>query len=94
MIDAALQLAAAGASAVILWRAEPALNRMRPGTHLMIRVALYLLVIGAVAQLGGVVLGQVPSLATVIVLAGVAVLMVFERRLRELLPPPDTRPFQ
>jgi len=92
MIDMALQIASAAAAGVIVYRAEPALNRMSRQTHIMIRVSIFLLVIGAVAQIGSIVLaGHVPDAAEALLLTGIAVLLSCERRMRVLIPRPRKR---
>lgn len=87
MIDLALQVAAAGASGLILYRAEPALNRMTRKTNIMVRMAMFMLVIGSVAQVGSIVLfGHVPTIPEAILFAGVSALLSCERRVRVLVP--------
>ena len=87
MIDAACQLVACAACAVIAWRTEPALNRMGRCTHILVRFAMHLLLMSAVAQIGAIVLfGQVPGLPAVIMLLGIALLLLCERRVRVLVP--------
>ncbi len=76
------------ACALILWRVEPALNRMACGTRFSVRVALYLVAVGASGQALRILLGHVPDWPTVLLLAGVAALLLCERRLRVLVPPP------
>lgn len=88
MIDAALQIATALAAAVVLARAEPALNRMTARTPQLVRIALVLLVAGAAAKLGAILLlGAVPSAPEALTAAGLALLLLCERRLRVLVPP-------
>lgn len=89
MIDMALQVVAAVAAGVILYRAEPALNRMSRQTHIMVRLSMFLLVVGACAQIGAIVLmGCVPSAPEVILFSGVAALLSCERRMRVLIQRP------
>lgn len=88
MIDAALQIASALSAFVVLLRAEPALGRMSGATHPVVRISLWLLVVGAAARLGSIVLyGTVPTAYEVITAAGVALLLLCERRIRILVPP-------
>lgn len=80
MIDMALQIVSAGAAGVILYRAEPALNRMSGHTHIMVRISMFLLVVASAAQLGSVVLfGHIPSASEALLFAGVASLLSCER---------------
>jgi len=66
---------------IILSSAEPALNRMGGKTGLLPRLAVYLLAVGASAELWCVATGRQPNWSTVILLAGIAV-MLLGRRLR------------
>lgn len=77
-------------ASVIIFRAEPALNRMSPGTPLMIRASFHLLTLGAVAEIAFVLVGDVPSWPAAIMTAGVALLLICEKRLRILCPMPRT----
>lgn len=83
-----LSLASAAASAVILWRAEPALNRMTPATNATVRVAMWLLTVGAAAQLLAITMGTIPQWPTVLLELGAACLLYCERRLRVIIPTP------
>lgn len=88
MIDAALQIASALSAFVVLLRAEPALGRMSRATPHAVRISIWLLVVGAAARLGSIVLyGAVPPAYEVITAAGVALLLLCERRIRILVPP-------
>lgn len=87
MIDAALQIASALSAFVVLLRAEPALGRMSAATHPAVRISIWLLVVGAAARLGSIVLyGATPAIYEAITAAGVALLLC-ERRIRILVPP-------
>ena len=79
------------AAVVIIVRTEPALNRMSRCTPLLIRAAFHLLTLGAIAQIVFILDGDVPTWPMAIVCAGVAVLLICERRLRVLCPPPKRR---
>lgn len=83
-----LSLASAAACAVILLRAEPALNRMSPATSTTVRVAMWLLTVGAAAQLLAITMGTIPQWPTVLLELGVACLLYCERRLRVIIPTP------
>jgi hypothetical protein len=74
------------AALVILVRAEPALNRMSRCTPFMIRASFHLLTLGAVAQIVFIVAGEIPTWPSAFTTAGVAALLVCERRLRLLFP--------
>ena len=87
-----LSIASAAACAVILWRAEPALNRMTRATPGPVRVAMWLLTVGAAAQLLAITMGTAPQWPTVLLELGVACLLYCERRLRVLIPPPRKPP--
>lgn len=89
VLDLVLQVATVLASGVILYRAEPALNRMSGQTRIMVRLSMFLLVVGSVAQIGSIVLmGHVPTSPESILFVGVAALLSCERRMRVLIPAP------
>lgn len=80
----ALNLAAALCAGLILWRTEPALARMGEGTHWMIRYALLLLAAAALGFLLAIANGAMVDFLTLLMLAGIAMLLLCERRLRYL----------
>ncbi len=83
----ATNLAALVFAAVILVRAEPALARMSPCTPWMLRYAFLLLAAGAMAVILMVCTGQVPPAVAILLLtAGLALLLLCDRRMRALLP--------
>ncbi|MFV0662778.1 hypothetical protein [Denitromonas sp.] len=83
-----LQLAMLVCCAVILWRADRAIDAMSTGSRLIVRVAYWALAVGAIAQIGTIVLyGDRPSLPALIVAAGIAGLLAGERRIRSLVAP-------
>lgn len=84
-MTAALQVAMLTACAVIFWRADQAVaclcGTMRP----IVRLGYWALAMGALGQIGLVLLyGDVPSLPAIVVASGAALLMLAERRLRAL----------
>lgn len=81
----ALNLAALVCAILILWRTEPALARMGCRTHWMIRYAMLLLAGGALAVILGIVSGTGIDFTTLLVLAGIALLLLCDRRLRYLI---------
>lgn len=88
MISTLLQLTTIAASAVILTRSEPAINRMGRQTSFLVRMSMHFLTVGAVGEIGSILLfSTVPELATCIVLVGIAALLVCERRVRALTGP-------
>lgn len=92
MIALILQILCIVASIGVLWRAEPALNRMSCDTHIVLRLAVHLLCVGAVAQIGAIWLfSHVPSVPELMMTIGIALLLICERRLRVLVPPPRRR---
>lgn len=86
MIDLAMQVAGVLMCGLILWRAEPTLARMDRYTHMSVRLAMWLATVGAVARLGWIMLGGVPDGISVLMLGGLAMLLMCERRLRILVP--------
>jgi hypothetical protein len=88
MIDLLLQALTAVAALLIFARAEPALNRMSAGTPILLRAAMHLLTVGAVATAGCILLFRyVPTAGQAVTTVGIALLLVCERRLRVLVPP-------
>ena len=85
MIDLTLQTLGFIAAAVIFWRAESVLSHMAPGCRLLVRVAFWLLTVGAAAMAVRLWQGYVPPPAVVLTLTGTALLLVSERRVRALL---------
>lgn len=87
-----LNLAAIGFALLILWRTEPAIARMNRGTHWMIRYALLLLAGGAIGIIVIIPGGAQVDPVTLLMLAGIALLLSCDRRLRALVrhrPPGD-----
>lgn len=83
-----LQLAMLACCAVILWRADRAIDKMSEATRLIVRVGYWALATGAIAQIGALLLyGGRPSLPALIVAAGIATLMAGERRIRTIVAP-------
>lgn len=80
-----INLAAIGLALLILWRTEPALARMNASTHWMIRYALLLLAGGALGIILIVPSGAQIDPVTLLLLAGIALLLICERRLRFLI---------
>lgn len=81
----AAQIVALILFALILWRTEPALNRMgKASPPLMVRVSFILLATGAIAGILGILSGQVPDTPSLILTAGTAALTFCERRIRLL----------
>lgn len=76
-----LALACAG---IILWRTEPALSRMGHQTHWMIRYAMLILAGGSAGIIVGIATGTNIDFITLLILAGIALLLICERRVRYL----------
>lgn len=74
-------------AAIILWRTEPALNRMSRSTHSMVRYAVLLLAAGALAMILYTLAGDPPNIATLLLSGGIALMLICERRVRVLIPP-------
>ena len=90
--DLASQAVAMIACGIIIWRVEPALNRMNRGSSLLINTALYLIFAAALCAAWEVVVGgAVPPWPATIGAAGVALLLFCERRLRYLTQAPKGR---
>ena len=70
---------------LILWRVEPALNRMTASTHWMIRYSMLLVAAGALIMLALILAGTPPSFDTLLLALGLAMLLLCERRLRFLV---------
>lgn len=83
--DLLLNLAAIAFAGLILWRAEPALARMNDETHWMIRYAMLLLAGGAIGIILAIFDGARVDFINLLVLAGIAMLLFCDRRLRYLV---------
>ena len=92
MTDPILQTLGSIAAVVIFWRAESILNLMAPGCRLLVRLAFWLLVVGAAAMAVRLWQGYVPPVAVVLSLMGMALLLVSERRVRALLRAHTAKP--
>lgn len=92
MIDLTLQTLGFIAAAIIFWRAESVLNLMAPECRLLVRLAFWLLVVGAAATAVCFWQGYVPPVAVVLSLMGAALLLVSERRVRALLRAHTVKP--
>lgn len=88
-VDSLLQFLGFLAAIIIFWRAEIVLNLMTAGCRLLIRLAFWMLAVGALIFTWRVSQGYVPPFAFVLSLAGTALLLISERRVRALL---RTRP--
>lgn len=86
-----LNLAALVCASLILWRTEPALARMGAATHWMVRYAMLLLAGGSLAVILTVIAGDGIDFQTLLVLAGIALLLLCDRRLRYLIQRPGER---
>jgi amino acid transporter len=86
-----LNFTALGLALLVLWRTEPALARMGPTTHWMIRYAILLLAAGALAIIMTVAAGASVDFTTLILLAGITLLLICERRLRHRINQPGDR---
>lgn len=75
-----LNLAGLICAALILWRAEKALSRMSEATHWMIRYAMLLLAGAAIGFILGMPAGPGITPLSLAFLAGIALLLVCERR--------------
>jgi hypothetical protein len=80
-----LNIAALGFALLILWRVEPALSRMNGTTHWMIRYAMLLLAGGALGTIVTIYSGGSIDPITLFVLAGIALLLLCERRISYLI---------
>lgn len=77
-------ISAIACATFILWRVEPIISRMGHGTYWMIRYALLMLAGGAIGIILTVLSGARIDFLTTLLLAGVALLIICERRLRFL----------
>lgn len=81
-MNATLQILALIACAVIFFRAESVLNKMGRVCRFDIRLAFWLLAVGAVAVGGAIATGWQATAPVVASLVGVALLLHVERRAR------------
>lgn len=92
MITLLLQAIVLMAAAIIVVRAEPALNRMSKSTPFLVRVSFHLLTLGAIAEIVFVLAGGIPAWQSAITTVGIAALLFCERRMRILFPPHQRSP--
>ena len=85
MIDLTLQTLGFIAAAVIFWRAESVSNLMAPGCRLLVRVAFWLLTVGAAAFAVRIWQGYTPTAGAALAFMGMALLLISERRVRAIL---------
>jgi len=85
MIEHTLQYLALVACLVIFFKVEPVLNLMGPRCRLPVRLAFWMLASGPLAIIVSMAQGYRPNLGTVLALAGVALLLLVERRIHGLL---------
>jgi hypothetical protein len=85
MIDLTLQTLGFIAAVVVFWRAESILNLMAPGCRLLVRLAFWLLVVGAAAFAVRIWQGYTPPAGAALAFMGMALLLVSERRVRAIL---------
>lgn len=75
-----LNLAGLICAALVLWRAEQAISRMTEATHWMVRYAMLLLAGAAIGFIFAIPAGAGMDPITLAVLAGIALLLICERR--------------
>ena len=86
--DSILQILSVVASSAILWRTEPLLNVMTAQCRFLVRFAFWMMAVGALSVIGSVLAyGYEPSAPVVLSLSGAALLLVSERRLKNLARP-------
>lgn len=84
MTDLFAQVAGTVLAGMVIWKGEPALAKMRKETPILLRFSLWLLVVGSFARLIWISLGNVPDPVTLLMLGGVSVLLLCERRVSVL----------
>lgn len=84
-IDTSLQFLGFCTGSVIFWRAELVLNLMSRDCLLVIRVAFWLMVVGAISFNLEILKGYIPPLVVLIPLVGMALLLIAERRIGAIL---------
>lgn len=85
MTDLILQFLGFHAALAIFWRGESLLNLMSPGCRMAVRVAFWMVVVGAASLAVRIVQGYVPPASIVTILWGMALLLLSERRVRAIL---------
>jgi len=83
-----LQVIALLAAVVIFWRVEPAINLMSGTCRFPIRVAFWLLAVGAAGLVLLITQGYVPSWPITSICVGLAILLAYERRLHGIFQRP------
>lgn len=91
-VDLFSQALAVGACLVIVLRCEATINHMTRRTPLLVRLAFWLLLVGAVGSATCILLaGDVPPWPAVFGVWGAALMLFCERRLRYLSKAPKGR---
>ena len=91
-LDLFAQTLALGACLVIVLRCESTINHMTRTTPLLVRLAFWLLLVGAVGSATCILLaGDVPPWPAVFGVWGAALMLFCERRLRYLSKAPNGR---
>ena len=80
--DLFAQVVGLSACAVIFWRTEPVLNRMCCRTFRLLYSAFYFLTVGAFGFVCWILAGYVPPWPVLVLVVGVALLLVCERRVK------------
>lgn len=70
---------------LVLWRVEPVISRMDHDTHWMIRYAMLTIAGGALGVIGIIYMGGAIDAVTLVMLAGIALLLICERRISYLV---------
>jgi hypothetical protein len=89
--DTGMQALTLVACAIVIVRAEPAMNRMSRATLMTVRLAFYQLAVAAGAEVVAILVGRVPSWRETLMACGIATLMLCERRIRLLSRVSDRR---
>lgn len=87
------QITATAACIVILWRAEPAINRMRArSSPILLRLSFWCLAVAALGAAVDLLQGSIPPWPATVGAIGCALLLICERRIRYLTRrPPEVR---
>lgn len=85
MIDSIIQISTGLCCLFILFRTEPALNRMTGGTQMIVRLSFYQIAVSAGAELLAIVaFGYIPGWREGMLSGGLAALLLCERRIHYL----------
>jgi hypothetical protein len=91
MTDHIIQVLSFVVAGIIFWRGEAILNSMNKNCFIIVRLAFWFIVVGAFGLSVVIMQGYVPSVMVLLMIIGIALLLLTERRMSVLLRMRSTR---